>query len=437
MSRHPTRVRAGNDRASLYTEITDKIIAELEAGRIPWVQPWGTAAIKAPLAMPRNAASQRGYSGINVLILWGAVVEHGFSGQSWLTFRQALGLGGHVRKGERGTTVVYADRFTPDDERRRAADAGEEPGAIPFLKRFTVFNTHQCDGLPEEVAASVVPPPPGQIEPRAEALIAQPVRISASTGIREVAASIAQAAGHSAMAVPNPTSQLTQPTSDDTFTQNGQDRKLAFVNASVDRRTTSADRVAAPASSYVVQAGNIIPASLITGIRSDLPGQITAQVTENVYDSRTGRFLLIPQGTRLIGIYDSQVAFGQSRVLLVWTRLIMPNGRGIVLERQPGADASGYAGLEDQVDNHWGALFKAALLSTLLGVGSELGSTTGTGSNSDVLTALRRGSSDSLNQTGQKVVQRNLNIQPTLTIRPGFPVRVIVNRDLVLEPYRG
>jgi type IV secretion system protein TrbI len=200
--------------------------------------------------------------------------------------------------------------------------------------------------------------------------------------------------------------------------------------------TTSPDRVAAPASTYVVQAGNIIPASLITGIRSDLPGQIKAQVTENVYDSPTGRFLLVPQGTRLIGIYDSQVAFGQSRVLLVWSRLIMPNGRSIVLERQPGADTAGYAGLEDEVDNHWGALFKAALLSTLLGVGSELGSTSGTG-NSDIITALRRGSSDSLNQTGQKVVQRNLDIQPTLTVRPGFPVRVIVNSDLVLEPYKG
>jgi type IV secretion system protein VirB10 len=253
-----------------------------------------------------------------------------------------------------------------------------------------------------------------------------------------MASSIAQAASAAvSTAIPNPTSQPTQPAPNDTFAQNGQDRKLAFVNASADRRTTSPDRVAAPASSYVVQAGNIIPAALITGIRSDLPGQITAQVTENVYDSPTGRFLLIPQGTRLIGIYDSQVAFGQSRVLLVWTRLIMPNGRSIVLERQPGADTAGYAGLEDEVDNHWGALFKAALLSTLLGVGSELGSTTGTGSNSDVITALRRGSSDSLNQTGQKVVQRNLDIQPTLTIRPGFPVRVVVNRELVLEPYKG
>jgi type IV secretion system protein TrbI len=271
-----------------------------------------------------------------------------------------------------------------------------------------------------------------------EAEAARLSRLFTSTGIREVASSIAQAASAGvSTVVPSTTSQPTQPASDDTFTQNGQDRKLAFVNASVDRRTTSPDRVAAAASSYVVQAGNIIPASLITGIRSDLPGQITAQVTENVYDSPTGHFLLIPQGARLIGIYDSQVAFGQSRVLLVWTRLIMPNGRSIMLERQPGADTAGYAGLEDDVDNHWGALFKAAALSTLLGVGSELGSTTGTGSNSDVITALRRGSSDTLNQSGQKVVQRNLNIQPTLTIRPGFPVRVIVNRDLVLEPYKG
>jgi type IV secretion system protein TrbI len=263
-------------------------------------------------------------------------------------------------------------------------------------------------------------------------------KLFASTGIRELVSSVAQAASSAASTIAsNQASQSAQPPSNDTFTQNGQDRKLAFVTASPDRNTTSPDRVAAPVSRYAVQAGSIIPASLITGIRSDLPGEITAQVTESVYDSPTGRFLLIPQGTRLIGIYDSQVASGQSRVLLVWTRLIMPNGRSIVLERQPTADSAGYSGLEDEVDNHWGALFKAALLSTLLGVGSELGSTTGAGSNGDVITALRRGSSDSLNQTGQKVVQQNLNIQPTLTIRPGFPVRVIVNRDLVLEPYKG
>ncbi|QQO13992.1 DUF1738 domain-containing protein [Bradyrhizobium diazoefficiens] len=170
MSRHP-RARTGQDRASLYDEITDKIIAELEAGRVPWVQPWGTEAAKAPLSMPRNAASARPYSGINVLILWGAVIERGFSGQSWLTFRQALALGGHVRKGERGTTVVYADRFVPADERRRARETGEEAQAVPFLKRFTVFNTDQCDGLSADVATTAPMPLPGMIEPQVEALI--------------------------------------------------------------------------------------------------------------------------------------------------------------------------------------------------------------------------------------------------------------------------
>jgi type IV secretion system protein TrbI len=227
------------------------------------------------------------------------------------------------------------------------------------------------------------------------------------------------------------------PSSDETFAQNGQDSKLLFVNAPVDRRTTAPDRLSRPASPFVVQAGTIIPAALITGIRSDLPGQITAQVLENIFDSPTGRAKLIPQGARLIGVYDSQVAFGQSRVLLVWTRLIMPNGRSIVLERQQGADLGGYSGLEDEVDNHWAELFKAALLSTLLGVGAELGSGADSGSNTDIIQALRLSAANSLNQTGQQVVRRNLNIQPTLTIRPGFPIRVIVNRDLVLEPYRG
>ena len=241
----------------------------------------------------------------------------------------------------------------------------------------------------------------------------------------------------SAAITPAETTTNAVSSSDEAYAQNGQDRKLAFVNASIDRRTTSLDRVTKPASPYVVQAGSAIPAALITGLRSDLPGQIIAQVTENVYDTPTGRSLLIPQGARLIGVYDSQVAFGQSRLLLVWTRLIMPNGRSIVLERQPGVDPGGYAGLEDGVDNHWSALFKATLLSTLLGVGSELGAGSDAGNNGDIIRALRRGSGDSLNQTGQKIVQRNLNVQPTLTIRPGFPVRVIVNHDLVLESYKG
>ena len=171
MSKHTARARSGSDRTSLYDEITCKIIGELEAGRVPWVQPWGTAGAKASLAMPKNAATERFYSGINVLILWSSVIEHGFARQGWLTFRQALGLGGNVRKGEHGTTVVYADRFIPDEEKKRARETGEEAQAIPFLKRFTVFNLAQCEGLPEVVTVAAPPPEPSLIEPTVEALI--------------------------------------------------------------------------------------------------------------------------------------------------------------------------------------------------------------------------------------------------------------------------
>jgi type IV secretory pathway VirB10-like protein len=184
----------------------------------------------------------------------------------------------------------------------------------------------------------------------------------------------------------------------------------------------------------VLQAGAVIPAALLTGLRSDLPGLVTAQVTEDVYDSPTGRFLLIPQGARLIGQYDAQIAFGQKRALLVWNRLIVPSDRSIVLEREPGADPEGYAGLEDEVDNHWGMLFKAAILSALLSIGSEAGANN---NESALVQALRQRFSHGLSQVGEQVVGRSLNVQPTITIRPRFPVRIIVNRDLVLEPYAG
>lgn len=212
---------------------------------------------------------------------------------------------------------------------------------------------------------------------------------------------------------------------------NGQAAKRAFLKDDGDRRAVSAERLVPPPSPYLVQAGSVIAAALITGLRSDLPGQITAQVTQNVYDSPTGRILLIPQGSKLIGAYDSSVSFGQSRVLLAWARLILPDGRSIALERQPGADAAGYAGLEDGVNNHWGKLFKAALLSTMLSVGSEAGTSQ---SENNLAQALRAGAANGFSQAGQQIVERELNIQPTLTIRPGFPVRVIVTRDLVLAP---
>ena len=162
--------RRGEGRPSLYSEVTAKIVGELESGRVPWVQPWGRA--KAVLGLPRNASSARRYSGINVFILWGAVIERGFAAQAWLTFRQALALGGHVRKGEAGTTVVFADRFVPKDRREGgAAEVGARDASVAFLKRFTVFNVEQCEGLPERVCLGAPPVAEGLIVPAAEALI--------------------------------------------------------------------------------------------------------------------------------------------------------------------------------------------------------------------------------------------------------------------------
>ena len=278
-------------------------------------------------------------------------------------------------------------------------------------------------GMPSPAAG----PTPEQQRIAQEQEAARTSNLFASANVAQVASAGSQAStGAAAPALPaSPSADLTS-----------QDHKLAFLNASTDHKTVSLERIEAPASPYVLQAGAVIAAALITGLRSDLPGQVTAQVTEDVFDSPSGRILIIPQGARLVGNYDAQIAFGQSRALLVWNRLIMPNGRSIVLERQPGADAEGYAGLEDEVDNHWGMLFKAAILSTLLSVGSEAGNT-GNGNSTSLSQAIRLGTSQSLNQTGEQVVGRSLSVQPTITIRPGFPVRVLVTHDLVLEPYRS
>jgi len=162
---------AGGERANLYDEVTAKIIAELEARRFPWVQPWGRADGTGP-GLPRNAMTARPYSGVNILILWGAVIEQGWPSQSWLTFRQAMDAGGSVRKGERGVTVVYADRFTPETEKERATRDGDEAKAVPFLKRFTVFNVAQCEGLREGLTSDPAPLPKREIVPLAEEVIA-------------------------------------------------------------------------------------------------------------------------------------------------------------------------------------------------------------------------------------------------------------------------
>ena len=171
-SRARATARAGSEtpRGSLYDEVTARIIAELEEGRFPWVQPWSNAA--ASPGLPRNATTGRAYSGVNVLILWGAVIAGAYPNQGWLTFRQALAAGGCVRKGEQGVTVCYADRFTPEAEKQRSAEQGDDARSIPFLKRFVVFNVAQCDGLPEHYSADAPPPPMRELVPIAENLIA-------------------------------------------------------------------------------------------------------------------------------------------------------------------------------------------------------------------------------------------------------------------------
>jgi type IV secretion system protein VirB10 len=216
--------------------------------------------------------------------------------------------------------------------------------------------------------------------------------------------------------------------------QNDQQHKADFVNQAVAGGIYNDHVLQTPASPYEVLAGTVISASLLTGLDSDLPGMVTAQVTEGVRDTVSGRTILIPQGSRLIGSYDSVVAFGQSSALLVWQRIVMPDGSSIQIDNLPATDAAGYAGLEDEVDYHTWTLLKGIAMSTLLGVGTQV--TFGSGQ-SNLVQAIQQSTQDSANQAGQRIVEKDLNIQPTITIRPGFPLRVVVHKDLILRPYRG
>jgi type IV secretion system protein TrbI len=225
------------------------------------------------------------------------------------------------------------------------------------------------------------------------------------------------------------------PPRDDVLDQNQQDHKQSFINRATDPKIYGSASLQTPGSPYQIMAGTIIPAALVTGINSDLPGEIIATVTQNVYDTVSGQYLLVPQGSRLLGQYDSQVTYGQRRVLLVWTRLLMPNGTSMTLERLPGVDGAGYSGVEDGVNWHWGRIFAGAALTTLLGVNAQLvAANTNTNSGSIVI-ATRQSAQDSVNQVGQQITRKNLSIQPTLTARPGLPLNVIVNKDVVLRPY--
>jgi len=213
--------------------------------------------------------------------------------------------------------------------------------------------------------------------------------------------------------------------------QNNQQRKLNFVKQTSGNQIDNPHQLIEPSSPYQVMAGSIIAASLVTGLNSDLPGMVIAQVTENVYDTVTGRILLIPQGSRLIGSYDSVVAFGQTRALLVWQRLILPDGSSLLIDNLPATDTAGYTGLQDKVDYHTWQLLKGVGLSTLLGVSTQLSMN----DESDLVRAIRQSAQQSGSQAGQQIVSKALNVQPSLTVRPGWPLRVIVHKDLTLRPW--
>lgn len=231
-----------------------------------------------------------------------------------------------------------------------------------------------------------------------------------------------------------PASMAAQP-ADPTATQNRQDQKEAFLKGG-STETRNSGNLQMPASPYQVMAGTVIAAALVTGIKSDLPGDVIGTVTEPVYDSATGKFLLIPQGSRILGKYNSQVSYGQSRVQVVWNRIILPDTSSLTIDNLVGTDPAGYSGLEDGVDYHWGRIVAGAALTTLLGVGAELAAPENRQDGNRIVIAGRDSAQDSINQVGQEMTRRNMNIQPTLTERPGLPVRIIVNRDLVLRPYQ-
>jgi type IV secretory pathway VirB10-like protein len=217
---------------------------------------------------------------------------------------------------------------------------------------------------------------------------------------------------------------------------NLQQHKNDFLNRDgVNNATYVSQPLVLPRSPYEIKAGTIIPTSLITGINSDLPGQIVGQVRENVYDTVTGNYLLIPQGSRLLASYDSAVTFGQSRVLVCWNRLIRPDGVSVGLECMPGVDLSGYAGFADDVDHHWFRIITGVALGTLLSATAQRSQGDVTGYTPTVPQLWAANAGSSLNQAGQAITQKNLSIQPTITVRPGYSVNVLVSKDIVLVPY--
>lgn len=364
----------------------------------------------------------------------------------------------HRHSGSAPTELYNVDRVTRSEELDQLP---KDYSGLPTKPAPAASVPTLGPPLPGDLGPAIVqsqqPPPlpsgaPGQdaaaaerdaLRKEAEAAAESSVffRTSNQTGGQHaaVAAAASPAAGNLSAFDPQaagPASTAAQP-NDPTAVQNRQGQKEAFMAKGGDNATSNTGTLQTPASPYTVMAGTVIPAALVTGINSDLPGSIIAEVTQPVYDTATGRYLLIPQGSRLIGRYDSQVAFGQRRMLLVWLRLVLPDASSIALDKLPGIDPAGYAGLEDGVDWHWGRILAGAALSTMLGVSSEMAmSNEGNLNNGNTVLAFRDSAQDTANQVGQEITRRNLSVQPTLTARPGLPVEVMVNKDMVLQPYQ-
>lgn len=357
-------------------------------------------------------------------------------------------LQGSHRRGASSSELYNVDRVSKSEglDRLPADYGGLRPSEVPRLG----------PPLPGDLGPAIVkaqgPVEPGYAPPghdpadalrkEAEAAAGSPVFFR--TGGAQAGNSAAQSVAMEAPATSGltgfdplaagPASTAAQPM-DPTAVQNRQEQKEAFLKGG-STETRNSGSLQMPALPYQVMAGTVIPAALVTGIQSDLPGDVIATVTEPVYDTATGRHLLIPQGSRILGRYNSQVSYGQSRVQMVWNRIVLPDTSSLTLDNLVGTDPAGRAGLEDGVDWHWGRVVAGAALTTLLGVGAELAAPENRQNGNRVVIAGRDGLQDSVNQVGQEMTRRNLNLQPTLTARPGLAVRVIVNRDLVLRPYQ-
>lgn len=354
------------------------------------------------------------------------------AGAGWLALKP-VGIGSVVFEENRGPVAAKA----PSDTFAGAPSSyGDVPPLGPKLpgdlgRPILERQREMAMAVPDDPQAAAATRAAQDAETERQRLLAEE-RAARRSGVMLQTANAASAAPEPADAKTVPTVSQGEMTGGPDV--GGQQRKNGLVGRSSEGDQVNPHRLTAPVSPWTLHAGSIIVASLITGLNSDLPGIVTAQVTQNAYDSVTGRTLLIPQGSRLIGSYDSVVAFGQSRALVVWQRIILPDGASIRIDNAPASDTQGYGGLSDHIDRHTWQLLKGVALSTLLGVGTELGWGS---SESDLVRAVRETAQQNGARAGDQLVARSLDIQPTLKVRPGWPLRIVVHQDLVLKPWGG